>query len=348
MPYHNPDHDLKPPSWALGLIRLLCHPDFGEQIEGDLLEKYQAEATRLGAAIARRRFYFEMLMLLRPSLIFNFAGLRMGPRSCFLLLLTVFVIVLVACAPFLPGPYIHATRRLSSFSQHLGFFGLLIVPIGTLWLLIELRNSSLQGRHLNGWTSGFYFSLLIFVPWLLLQTWSILLVVNDLGVIHGVAPTIITIVLLWFVIPQLRRLRHKSAYQFNPAPLYLILIPITALVTNQLALERIAEMTRGSAIAKTQPLIAAIEEYKTQYGEYPDLLNDVEGTFIPKIPQTNFLGMSGYRYEKRDEGYQLSFEQSHDFYVTEVAVYDKTTHKTPGAHQRFETGVKDWQYFWAD
>ncbi len=89
MPYQNQDHDLKPPSWTLALFRSLCHSDYREEIEGDLIEKYQADVLSLGTATARRRFYFELLMLLRPNLVFNFGGLQMNPRNWFPLLLAV-------------------------------------------------------------------------------------------------------------------------------------------------------------------------------------------------------------------------------------------------------------------
>ena len=44
----------QPPGWAITLLRILIHPEFQEEIEGDLLEKYQRDLQKYGPKIARR------------------------------------------------------------------------------------------------------------------------------------------------------------------------------------------------------------------------------------------------------------------------------------------------------
>jgi hypothetical protein len=34
-------HRCQPPSWAKAALRFIIHPDFNEEIEGDILEKYR-------------------------------------------------------------------------------------------------------------------------------------------------------------------------------------------------------------------------------------------------------------------------------------------------------------------
>jgi hypothetical protein len=33
----------KPPGWAMALLHFIIHPEFREEIEGDLLEKYRVD-----------------------------------------------------------------------------------------------------------------------------------------------------------------------------------------------------------------------------------------------------------------------------------------------------------------
>lgn len=55
----------------MAILRLVCHPDFREEIEGDFWEKYHADVQKYGPQAARRRCYVQLLSLIRPHLIFN-------------------------------------------------------------------------------------------------------------------------------------------------------------------------------------------------------------------------------------------------------------------------------------
>lgn len=59
----------QPPRWSLRFFRWFCHPDFREDIEGDLLERFEKRCEQLGVARARRRFSRDVLTLFRPNLI---------------------------------------------------------------------------------------------------------------------------------------------------------------------------------------------------------------------------------------------------------------------------------------
>lgn len=52
----------RPPLWPLKLFRWFCHPDYVEDIEGDLLERFEREPSK-------RRFWIEVVKLFRPTLI---------------------------------------------------------------------------------------------------------------------------------------------------------------------------------------------------------------------------------------------------------------------------------------
>ena len=51
-----------PPPYLLKFFRWFCNPEFAEDIEGDLLERYQKKPSSA-------RFALEVVKLLRPSLI---------------------------------------------------------------------------------------------------------------------------------------------------------------------------------------------------------------------------------------------------------------------------------------
>ncbi len=57
------------PERALRFFRWFCHPDFQEDIEGDLMERFDDRIEELGMKRARRRFVWDVVTLLRPNLI---------------------------------------------------------------------------------------------------------------------------------------------------------------------------------------------------------------------------------------------------------------------------------------
>lgn len=61
--------DTHAPKWMLQFFRWFCHPDYVEDIEGDLLEKYDRNIRKHGLKSAKRKFLWEVLSLFRPSLI---------------------------------------------------------------------------------------------------------------------------------------------------------------------------------------------------------------------------------------------------------------------------------------
>lgn len=58
-----------PPTWPLRLFRWFCHPEYVEDIEGDLHERFALLIEEMGLRKARIRFVIEVLLLFRPGLI---------------------------------------------------------------------------------------------------------------------------------------------------------------------------------------------------------------------------------------------------------------------------------------
>ncbi len=63
-----------PPKLLIHFFRWFIHPDYQEDIEGDLLERFDTEWSLKSNQIAQLKFTIEILKLLRPSLIRPFEG----------------------------------------------------------------------------------------------------------------------------------------------------------------------------------------------------------------------------------------------------------------------------------
>ncbi|WP_373553853.1 permease prefix domain 2-containing transporter [Haliscomenobacter sp.] len=137
----------QPPSWAMTLLRIIVHPEFQEEIEGDLQEKYHRDLQKYGLKIARRRLYAELFSIVKPNLIFNVNRNTMKPKNWLPLLLLSLLVAVASVAPFLPGSSNNFAHGISQFAQTIGYIALPFVPFGLGWLIIEMRNKN--GQQLN-------------------------------------------------------------------------------------------------------------------------------------------------------------------------------------------------------
>jgi len=336
----------QPPGWVRTLLRIIVHPEFQEEIEGDFLEKYQIDLKKCGLKIARRRLYADLFSIAKPSLIFNINRNTMKPRNWLVLLLLVLLVAVASVAPFLPGSSNNFAHGISQFAQVLGYIGLPFVPFGLVWLIIEMRNKN--GQRLNRWTNGYYPSWLALIPVFVFLPLQITRTILS-GQTLGIMPFPIIISVMAFFIYRIQKLKKKTDYKFNPAPLYIVLIPVIAILTSKFAVEKIAALTREKTIVRTQPLIAAIERYKTENGEYPENLESLKGKYIQEIPTPNLMGMRAYQYEKHNSSFQLSFERLWYWYATEVVVYNTLGQKgIKGNYGNYPTNHTNWWYYLAD
>jgi putative ABC transport system permease protein len=65
-----------PPRWPLRVLRFFIRKSYLEEIEGDLEEEFYDNLASMPVAKARRRYSWDVLKLLRPVLLRNFAGVR--------------------------------------------------------------------------------------------------------------------------------------------------------------------------------------------------------------------------------------------------------------------------------
>src|SRR5688500_824283 len=68
------------------------------------------------------------------------------------------LVTLCIFLPFLPGPHDELSVALSAVAQTTGFLGLLLVPIGIIWLVQEIRKNRDRNENANNWINGYYFA----------------------------------------------------------------------------------------------------------------------------------------------------------------------------------------------
>lgn len=68
------ENETGPPRWALQFFRWYCHPDFAEDIEGDLIERFERKVEEGGLKPARWQFTKDVIRLFRPGIIKSLGG----------------------------------------------------------------------------------------------------------------------------------------------------------------------------------------------------------------------------------------------------------------------------------
>ncbi|UII33128.1 ABC transporter permease [Fulvivirga ulvae] len=63
-----------PPHWPSRFLRWYCHPDYLEDIEGDLIERFEADTVVKGSKTARWNFTKDVARLFRPGIIRPLSG----------------------------------------------------------------------------------------------------------------------------------------------------------------------------------------------------------------------------------------------------------------------------------
>ncbi|MEJ7645587.1 MAG: ABC transporter permease [Chryseolinea sp.] len=63
--------DAAPSQWMFRLLRLICPPEFYEEIEGDLIQKFNRDLAKRGVSKARRHFVWNAIRFVRPGIIFR-------------------------------------------------------------------------------------------------------------------------------------------------------------------------------------------------------------------------------------------------------------------------------------
>lgn len=339
----------QPPQFALFLFRLLCHPDFKEEIEGDLLEKFENDCQNKNRSAAARNFRREVFQLIRWNIVFNIRPDTAPTKKWISLLAVILLLVAISSVPFIPGPYSKLAIGASALVQMAGFFGLVLIPVGLIWLFMDFRKSN--DGQVSRWKNGYYPSLLVSLPVLCFLFLLLVLAFPEMnGMERGIAVTFIA-GMATFLALRIQRLKNKVAHEFNTAPLYLVLIPLVAFCAKNFWIEKIADTSRDKAIVRSGEIIEALEKYRSVNGVYPVSLDELKGKYITAIPDPGIIGIKPYQYEKTGDSYVLLFVQWLHWGATEEKViYCQPAHQlsVKGHFASFDTHYPGWRYYWND
>jgi len=279
--------------------------------------------------------------------------------------LTIAVIVFTFY-PFLPGAYDSAALGLSTALQLLEVVGLLLVPLGLAWMFYEVRKQARRKKNLPDKNRGYQFALSSLIIASILLTPVSLLILFGIGISFGVLTLVVWFSIILRLRPGLRSLKETEGESFNPAPLYLIVIPLIVLIAQVLFARPATQYSRNRAIASSAEMIEDIEQYHMIYGKYPEALLAVWKDYYPDV-----VGVEKFHYVPHEETYNLYFEQPRLFFdifgTREFVVYNPSDEhlmlshtswfmlltpdeleETQGWYEVNDASSPHWKYFWFD
>lgn len=275
------------------------------------------------------------------------------------------ILLVVACMfyPFLPGNYDDLAVTLSFMAQLLGIAGLLLVPVGLLWLIYEIRKRAQKQKEQPGTDKGYYFAIISMVAASLVAFIVLLPAFFNTGYSFGMIVLSLWIVAFLRTVSRIRRMKGAKIGNFNPAPLYLMAVPLAVFLFRWALIEPATEFSRNYAIQHSAQLIHDIEAYYDANGQYPISLASVWKDYKPSV-----IGIEQFYYESSGDSYNVFFEQfTFQLDTREFVVYNKfdeqeiTSHDswilvlTPeelntarGYYAVHDASSPHWKYFWFD
>jgi len=265
--------------------------------------------------------------------------------------------------PFFPGRHDGLAVALSSLAQLLAIAGLLMVPIGVLWLICELRKRTARPRPLSSKDKGYFFAIAVLAASSVVAAVGALVASVTMGFSLGIGVLILWAHCTLRSLPRLRLLKNSDAGVFNPAPLYLIIIPSVLGLVRFTLIKPAVEFSRHRAIMASSDLLNDIEAYHAANGRYPLSLASVNRDYDPSV-----IGIEQYHYEPGGNVYNVYFEQLTFVLASrEIVMYNKLDEHTMASHdgdillwtpeqlrsRRGYYAVQDasrphWKYFWFD
>jgi hypothetical protein len=221
-------------------------------------------------------------------------------------ILVVTAIITATFLPFFPGGYDSLSKPLSGMAWIFGRVGLLLVPVGGLWLLFPQKSGADIGPR--GW-----------LVWLTLGACTLVAMVLIL-IAFASGPLLAagTGAIAGLLIFRLMRHLQAASPMARTLPGLLVVAPITVLVVQLAFLEPIASRARNRVISNSAPLIAEIESYHARHGAYPVSIFALYGDVKPAV-----VGVQRYYYEPSGDAYNLIFEQpSPAFGLRRFVVYN--------------------------
>jgi hypothetical protein len=244
--------------------------------------------------------------------------------------MTAAVGLIIGCMfyPYLPGEYDGLAVTLSVMSQLFAMAGLLLVPLGLAWLAYEIRIRTRKPHERPLTDFGPWFA------WAAIGVTTLVAVVVALGSVvdHHYSAGIVVLALWAYAATRLGG-RLKSARgaverAFNPAPLYLIVLPIVAAAFKFTLVGPAAEFSRNRAIDDSATLVRDIERYRDTHGQYPRSLESLWDDYRPSVKC-----VERFHYEPNGDFYNVYFEHfAVALYMQEIVMYNKRDEQDFSSH----------------
>lgn len=268
--------------------------------------------------------------------------------------------------PFLPGGFDRLAEGISTIAQMFGIVGLLLVPVGVLWRVDDWRRRARMKQGLSGKDRRYGFAVASLIVGSLVALVLSLFAASSTGVSFGLLTLALWGYSVFRWIPRLKPLKQAPAETLSPAPLYLIFLPVAALVLQLVLAAPMTEFSRNRAIANSAELIHEIENYYAEQGRYPESLLALNVDFPPSV-----VGIARYYYVPNGDAYNLFFQQPRfllpELGAREIVMYNRLDEHIMASHDAWvltstpeelltrqgwyavhDTAIPHWKYFWFD
>ena len=232
-------------------------------------------------------------------------------KHIFIILLAIIIITTGIFLPYIHGDYDNFAVGLSYIFQFEFFASLLLVPIGLIWLILNISN----GRNNQTAKYPLYFRRTALV----IATIIVLAAALGAFASNNRFSAIIILGIGIFLFSFRKKIKNLFSVPNNIMPYYFIFIPLTVLFIRITYLETVKNKTTEFVIQQSEQLIQDIEAYKKANGHYPvSLLSTIED-YKPRVS-----GIPRFHYERNGEAYNIYFEQTSEMLGTEeVVMYNK-------------------------
>jgi len=267
-------------------------------------------------------------------------------------------VILCTLLPFLPGPYDSLAVPLSLMAQVFGTLGLLLVPVGVLWVASGYWSRLAVKQYALAIAALIASS----VAWAMVALAALV----SGGALLGFGALALWIYVVSRVLPRLKRLKGTPPRPTGAVAVYLVIMPLAVLLLQIAVIAPAIEFSRSRAIRNAAQLIADIEQYRVANGRYPaSLMSLWEDDYKPGV-----IGIKEYHYEPSHDAYNVFFEQlALHFGTREFVMYNPrdqqamTSHKTDllrltpqqlavdqsrGHYAVHDAPHVHWKYFWFD
>jgi hypothetical protein len=228
-------------------------------------------------------------------------------------------VIVMTFLPFAPGGYDSLAVPLAVMAWVLGRVGLLLVPIGLIWLWVLSRDGTARPRWLIRLSTGTSVLILVVMAVVAFASSGSLLLATGTAAVAT----------LLVARAAHRRRQHPATRVPRMAPALIAVAPILVLAAQTMLVDAAATHARNRVIANATPLIEEIERYRMRRGTYPESLFSIWGDYKPSI-----VGVERYHYERSGDGYNVIFrEPSLDFGMRRFVVYNPLDRQRVTVHE---------------